>query len=682
MNKVSRMLVCINMSSRHSVEYTRSIQALFYGELKNGMDTLFSERQARFPYGLKRKKVELDVGRLSPEHFERDFTRQVLEQLEQWLLQQETDWPEDLDSARLHAESHPSDGRQVDDSVLPSLSEKHTDGVAAQQAFIHYLHSGFWPWPQLWLSAHGAPGQGRSGKYKPQRWLFEQGRYDIAGWRQRLLRELKSAKARKRLWWILSPSARRRVIAFLWPRYSGNHTPSPSLRLLDNMFEQHQYNNDADLKYRRHSSVVPDDSKSLSSDGTDPTLMKGNNVASSSNPGVGHPGDASQSFLDQQKIARASMAAGSVAPSGSRPYGIDTDRYFTLNSPPGKTLKETGAAAGGNPEMGQPGNAPQSFSNRQNIVPASMEGGSAAPSGSRPYGIDSDRHVRLNSPPGKTFKETSAAAGGNPDLGQQGDAPQSFSKQRNAASVSATEDNVAYSGEEGGGIDTDHPPATEKPVGAYDPHSGRHSGPGDTLPDWLASPPGAGQNIVHVFEEPFVVAAAGVVLCWAMLPGLFNRLWPEGMDTDARHQAVLLLDQLIWQDSEPAVEWRMSGIRVLCGLSPDAEMPQDIQVEDAHLQQSREWLDAVMAQLPLSPHLNTLTQWDSNMLCALFLQRSGVMRWQDDGWKIQVASEAQDLLLSELPWPLDGFVLRSPLLPWLDNPIMLEWSLPELSNFL
>lgn len=178
------------------------------------------------------------------------------------------------------------------------------------------------------------------------------------------------------------------------------------------------------------------------------------------------------------------------------------------------------------------------------------------------------------------------------------------------------------------------------------------------------------------------VAGAGMVLCWSMLPALFSQLWPQGMDDFARHQAVQLLDNLIWQDEVPAAEWRMASLRILCGLPPEVALPPDITINEEQREQGARWLVAVMAQLPPLQRFSSLTEWDSELFCALFLQRPGILSYQDDGWYWQVTSEPYDLLLLELQWPLDGFTLQRPLLPWLATPISVSWPLPESACFL
>jgi len=51
-----------------------------------------------------------------------------------------------------------------------------------------------------------------------------------------------------------------------------------------------------------------------------------------------------------------------------------------------------------------------------------------------------------------------------------------------------------------------------------------------------------------------------------------------------------------------------------------------------------------------------------------FLDRPGLLRKEDNGWRLQVERQPFDLLLEHLPWSIS--VVK---LPWMEQPIHTEW---------
>ncbi|WP_157685815.1 contractile injection system tape measure protein [Robbsia andropogonis] len=171
--------------------------------------------------------------------------------------------------------------------------------------------------------------------------------------------------------------------------------------------------------------------------------------------------------------------------------------------------------------------------------------------------------------------------------------------------------------------------------------------------------------------EAIVVTNAGLICLWPLIPTLLAlvEFVPSRRDEGAALsdnqvntavRAVMVLDYLVWGD--PAwQEWRMPMNKVLCGL------PQDILIDGDMLEPWRlEKIDTWFSTLPR--RLPGLGGCGVSDLRQLFLQRSGRLVPEGEHWRIEVETDASDVLLDNLPWPMQPVVL-----PWLDEPIHVTW---------
>jgi hypothetical protein len=168
------------------------------------------------------------------------------------------------------------------------------------------------------------------------------------------------------------------------------------------------------------------------------------------------------------------------------------------------------------------------------------------------------------------------------------------------------------------------------------------------------------------------VCGAGLVSLWPLLPDLFRRLglWSQNsfMSSDAAHQAAAWLDWLVWQDAaaDPA---RSDFTRFLCGVA-DSEINASVDLQnDEQRAVLTEWLDLLPLQLP---GWRTLKVADVR---ALFLARPGFIGSAQTGTVIKVDSQPFDVLLRDWPWPLTNLIL-----PWLPEPIGIDWPLPSFDE--
>ncbi|WP_167854247.1 contractile injection system tape measure protein [Escherichia sp. E1130] len=556
MGGIIRLTLIIGTSPSLGQQYIHRTHNVFHSQVRSDLAALLTYWQARFHIDFIQPRLELDLGVIPANQFEAEFSTRLRQYLGQWLAQQvwQQSDSEDIRIPMLAQHTQCGDNN-VSNRLYPAthIAEDPSPEIL-RQAFIRYLSQGFWPWPQLWLPVLDSASAMQKHR-SAQRWLIEQWQRDSIVWKQALWGELVSADARERLWRLLSPPVRRRLIHLLWPQAPRGE--SLSALTLAFVHRLQQDNNQHGQQYLEREN---DNSDELNANARQGLAL-----------------DGSVSFWDNERVT-AGTAAADIA-------GADRQR--------GDEKGNAGAQS-------------------QNVISGTVATDSAG----------ADR--------------------------QRGD------KKGNAGARNRSSKKVTA------GMEAEN---------VRVPEIYRSAGRNDAFPGLPLT-------------TTLTVAGAGMVLCWSMLPALFSQLWPQGMDDFARHQAVQLLDNLIWQDEVPAAEWRMASLRILCGLPPEVALPPDITINEEQREQGARWLVAVMAQLPPLQRFSSLTEWESELFCALFLQRPGILSYQDDGWYWQVTSEPYDLLLLELQWPLDGFTLQRPLLPWLATPISVSWPLPESACFL
>lgn len=165
-------------------------------------------------------------------------------------------------------------------------------------------------------------------------------------------------------------------------------------------------------------------------------------------------------------------------------------------------------------------------------------------------------------------------------------------------------------------------------------------------------------------DKHWIVAGAGVVVLWPLLPSLFGQFgwFKEGnfVDNEARRLAVASLDWLCWGEA-PLAEWRTPCARLLCGIEPD--MPfEAVSPSPQHQAELEDWLGRALMTVPL------LERCSVGDVRSFFLQRSGTLF--DEPMLLTIEPAAPDILLSHLPWSMANVML-----PWLSSPIRVNWTI-------
>ena len=129
----------------------------------------------------------------------------------------------------------------------------------------------------------------------------------------------------------------------------------------------------------------------------------------------------------------------------------------------------------------------------------------------------------------------------------------------------------------------------------------------------------------------------------------------------ARVRAVHLLREMTGYDT-PHFDHNILLEKVLCGFTPDNLLPQSWKADEHELAEIQTMLSAAKSYWP------PLKKSSISALQRSFLQRPGSLEPLEDSYLIRVESSAIDILLEDLPWETSII-----LLPWLKNPIIVEW---------
>lgn len=158
---------------------------------------------------------------------------------------------------------------------------------------------------------------------------------------------------------------------------------------------------------------------------------------------------------------------------------------------------------------------------------------------------------------------------------------------------------------------------------------------------------------------------AGLVLLWPIIPNLLTQLELMENNTfcneEAKVKAACWFDWLVWRDVFPA-EWRMTLNKVLCAL------PLNTSIEPTpvtNLPNSDAALNHIEQELS---QIWSLRRCNWNDIRDLFLCRLGYLTQGDEAWSLVVDTDASDILLRDIPWPMDEVYL-----PWLDSPLQVNW---------
>jgi hypothetical protein len=199
-------------------------------------------------------------------------------------------------------------------------------------------------------------------------------------------------------------------------------------------------------------------------------------------------------------------------------------------------------------------------------------------------------------------------------------------------------------------------------------HSPTLSAPSEDLvpPDWSIS----SSSPFSSPSFPLSVRYAGLVLLHPFISHFFaavgvNVTGEKALAAEVIPRAAALLHFLA-TGTEEIYEYELDLIKVLLGLAPDAPL---LVAEGLIQSGDREEASAMLQSV--IRYWRALKNTSIAGLRSSFLQRPGLLRQAEEGWRLHVEPQAFDLLLNYLPWAIS--IVK---LPWMPQPIHTEWLTP------
>lgn len=219
---------------------------------------------------------------------------------------------------------------------------------------------------------------------------------------------------------------------------------------------------------------------------------------------------------------------------------------------------------------------------------------------------------------------------------------------------------TAASGAGSGPVDGDK----EDPVAAVGiPEAWRE---GQEVPPPVAPTPEGVTARISPDLFPLPVAQAGLVLLHPFLPRFFSATGiaasEKGFLPAELARAAALL-HFCATGSDEVYEFELALTKVLLGTDPESHLPV---CEGLLGQEERDESEALLGAVV--SHWSALKNTSTEGFRSAFLQRRGLLRKEDYGWRLNVERRPFDMLLDHLPWSI-GIVK----LPWMKKPIYVEW---------
>lgn len=167
-------------------------------------------------------------------------------------------------------------------------------------------------------------------------------------------------------------------------------------------------------------------------------------------------------------------------------------------------------------------------------------------------------------------------------------------------------------------------------------------------------------------EVRFTVRNCGLALFWPFLGVLFSELGfvRDGafLDKKKRFRAITVLQYLITgKDSAPEPDLVLN--KILCGLSPASPVAAQSPLAPKEKKEAGKLLKAVVE------HWSALKKTSVKGLQSAFLQRSGLLEENEEGYLLRVEGKGYDVLLERMPWSISIIKMS-----WMKRPLHVEWS--------
>jgi len=166
--------------------------------------------------------------------------------------------------------------------------------------------------------------------------------------------------------------------------------------------------------------------------------------------------------------------------------------------------------------------------------------------------------------------------------------------------------------------------------------------------------------------EEIVIANAGLVILYPFLKHFFDGLGLldkklQFKSPDHSFKAVHLL-QFIATQSKVNSEFELSLNKILCGLEIWEPIPQKINFLKSDLKECDNLLKTVLERWAV------LKTNKTEALRETFINREGILVFENNGWNLNVERNSFDVLIDKLPWGIS--IIK---LPWSSQIIHVEW---------
>lgn len=169
-------------------------------------------------------------------------------------------------------------------------------------------------------------------------------------------------------------------------------------------------------------------------------------------------------------------------------------------------------------------------------------------------------------------------------------------------------------------------------------------------------------------KYPFAVSNAGLILLHPFIISLFENtgIIKSGRDHQftpiiLTHAAALLY--FLATGREDVHEWELGCIKILLGLEPESPLL----ISEGLISAVDKDESEALLQSAIN-HWSALKNTSVHGFQSSFLQRQGLIRDEEECWKLQVESKSFDVLLDHLPWNIN--IVK---LPWMKKAIYTEW---------
>ena len=166
-------------------------------------------------------------------------------------------------------------------------------------------------------------------------------------------------------------------------------------------------------------------------------------------------------------------------------------------------------------------------------------------------------------------------------------------------------------------------------------------------------------------DDSFEIYNAGLVVLAQFLPLFFDALGlleDKSFSTEQSAVRGAQILQFICTCSTEMPEQDMILNKILCGLPIDTPLPGTLHISNYE----KEEVDNLLASV--IEHWKALKGTSAKGLRQTFLNRTGMIKIENNGWSIFIERTTVDVLLDHLPWSIS--IIK---LPWNDKFIHVEW---------